>query len=127
MPDPNATSRATARWEVLGCAAGAGAGWASPGPASMTSATAVTAKREAERIIRGSSNIAGGLLSDLTEFDKPFFRRQNRPGRQAEEQTVLNHPRNGVESLAERLGPVDAAEMGVDDVMTAIGHERLAA
>src|SRR5919107_2824173 len=98
MPELMATSRATARWLALGCCAC----WAKAGLASMNSATEVAAKREALRII-SKAPIVIALRSELTEFDKPVARCEDRPGGKAHEETVLYDAGNVVERRSKHV------------------------
>ena len=43
---------------------------------------------------------------------------------QAQEQTVLDNPRNELQGIVQRLGILDLAEGAIQDVIAVVGHER---
>src|SRR5690349_18731010 len=111
-PELVATSVAAARWLALGC----GACWAKTGLASMNNATEVAARREALRIIEVAP-IVMVFWSELTEFDKPVARCEDRPGGQAQEKTVLHDAGNIVQRRGKHVRLVNAPEMRIENEM----------
>ena len=61
---------------------------------------------------------------DPTEQPEPIRPGQDRSGGEADEQAVLDHTRNSVESLSQQFRPLYGAEMGVENEMSAVSHER---
>src|SRR5215207_6670987 len=115
IPELTATSRPAARWLALGCCAC----WAKAGLASMNSATEVAARREALRIIEVAP-IVIALRSELTEFDKPVARCEDRPGGKAHEETVLHDAGNVVQRRGKHVRLVDTPEMRIENEMAPV-------